>query len=378
VSAGALTAGPSWEDGAQRRVSLVCDSENWGGAEVYLTHLSRRAGGLGWTASLVCAGPLAGRFTPLLPPDRLAVVPLARHTGAAPAVRAALAAQRPDVVLVNLVDPGSNAAAVAAALEVAPTVGVLHLPGEVGAGESRAHLAGLYGAMAAVLTPAAGARDQLVDELGVPPERVHVVPNGVDVPADPAGPAGNPVPRVGGLGRLTAQKGFDVLLDAVRQLADAGVALEVVVGGEGRDGERLRARADGLPVTFCGFVDDVRGFLAGLDVFCLSSRREALPLVLLEAMAEGLPCVATDVGDVAVAVGADAVVVPPGDAGRLAAALTGLLGDPSARADLGRRARARAAAAFDAGLMARRTFAVLGRAAGVPPTGPGNGPGDES
>jgi glycosyltransferase involved in cell wall biosynthesis len=232
--------------------------------------------------------------------------------------------------------------------------------------------------MAAVLTPAAGARDQLVDELGVPPERVHVVPNGVNVPADPAGPAGNPLPRVGGLGRLTAQKGFDVLLDAVRQLADAGVALEVVVGGEGRDGERLRARADGLPVTFCGFVDDVRGFLAGLDVFCLSSRREAMPLVLLEAMAEELPCVATDVGDVAVAVGADAVVVPPGDAGRLAAALTGLLGDPSARADLGRRARARAAAAFDAGLMAHRTFAVLGRAAGVPPTGPGNGPGVES
>jgi len=44
-----------------RRLSLVCDSENWGGAEVYLTHLLRRVGGLGWTASLVCAGPLAGR-----------------------------------------------------------------------------------------------------------------------------------------------------------------------------------------------------------------------------------------------------------------------------------------------------------------------------
>ena len=358
-----------------RRLSLVCDSENWGGAEVYLTHLLRRVGGLGWTASLVCAGPLAGRFAPLLPPDRLATVPLARHTGAAPAVRAALAAQRPDVVLVNLVDPGSNAAAVAAALEVAPTVGVLHLPGDA---DERAHLVELYGAMAAVVTPAAGGRDQLVGELGVPPERVHVVPNGVDVPADPAGPAGGPVPRVGGLGRLTAQKGFDVLLDAVRSLAEAGVALEVVVGGEGRDGEQLRARAAGLPVTFSGFVDDVRGFLAGLDVFCLSSRREALPLVLLEAMAEGLPCVATDVGDVAVAVGADAVVVPPGDAGALAAALAGLLADPARRADLGRRARARAAAAFDADLMARRTSAVLALAAGVPPTGPGKGQGRES
>jgi glycosyltransferase involved in cell wall biosynthesis len=360
------------------RVSLVCDSDAWGGAEVYLTHLLRRAGGLGWTASLVCADPLAGRFASVVPPDRVVVVPLARHSGAAPAVRAALATQRPDVVLVNLVDPGSNAAAVAAALEVAPTAGVLHLAGDTGTGERRARLATLYGAMAAVLTPAAGARAQLQADLGLPDGRVHVVPNGVDVPADPAGPAGNRVPRVGALGRLTAQKGFDVLLDAVRSLTGSGVPVEVVIGGEGRDGDRLRAAAAGLPVTFCGFVDDVRGFLAGLDVFCLSSRREALPLVLLEAMAEGLPCVATDVGDVAVAVGADAVVVPPGDAGALAAALAGLLGDPAARAALGRRARARAAAGFDAGLMARRTLDVLARAAGVPATGTGNAQGRDS
>ncbi|TFV58571.1 glycosyltransferase [Geodermatophilus sp. DF01-2] len=344
------------------RVSLVCDSEAWGGAEVYLTSLLRRAGGLGWTASLVCAGPLADRFAPVLPPDRTAAVPLARHTAAAPAVRAALAAQRPDVVLVNLVDPGSNAAAVAAALEVAPTVGVLHLAGDTGAGERRAHLADLYGAMAAVLTPASEARAQVLADYRLPAGRVHVVPNGVDVPVDPAGPAGRAVPRIGALGRLTEQKGFDVLVDAVALLADRGVPVEVVVGGEGRDGERLRAAAAGLPVAFRGFVGDVRGFLAGLDVFCLSSRREALPLVLLEAMAEGLPCVATDVGDVAAAAGEDVLVVPTEDPERLADALGTLLADPDLRADLGRRARARAAAKFDAALMARRTFALLARA----------------
>ena len=352
------------------RVSLVCDSENWGGAEVYLTHLLRRAGDQGWTASLVCAGPLAARFGPLLPPDRIAVVPLARHSAAAPAVRAALAAQRPDAVLVNLVDPGSNAAAVAAALEVAPTVGVLHLPGDAGAGEERAHLAGIYGAMAAVLTPAAGARDQLVADLRVPADRVHVVPNGVDVPADPSGPAGNAVPRVGALGRLTAQKGFDVLLDAVRALTDGGVPVEVVVGGEGRDGEQLRARAAGLPVTFRGFVDDVRGFLAGLDVFCLSSRHEALPLVLLEAMSEGLPCVATDVGDVRAGVGDDVLVVPPEDPRALAAALRRLLEDPALRSDLGARARRRAERSFDADLTADRVFAVLDGVRHGPATSP--------
>jgi glycosyltransferase involved in cell wall biosynthesis len=169
------------------------------------------------------------------------------------------------------------------------------------------------------------------------------------------------VPRIGGLGRLTDQKGFDVLVEAVRRLTGDGVRLELVVGGTGRDGEQLRRAAAGLPVTFAGFVDRPRAFLADLDVFCLSSRREALPLVLLEAMSEGLPCVATDVGDVRTAVGDAAVVVPPGDPGALAAALRPLVEDRALGRDLGVRARRRAERAFDAELMADRTYAELER-----------------
>jgi glycosyltransferase involved in cell wall biosynthesis len=345
-----------------RRVTLVADSDAWGGAEVYLTHLFRRAGDNGWTGSLVAAEPVAGRFAALAGPGQLTAVPLARHRDQAPELRSAVAAQRPDVVLVNLVDPGSNAAAVTAALDVAPTVGVLHLPGEIGSAQARRRLTGLYRRLAAVLTPSEGGRRQLLADLGVSASRVHVVPNGVDVPAVPSGPAGRPVPRVGALGRLTAQKGFDVLIDAVRSLTAGGTAVEVVIGGAGRDEARLRRSAAGLPVTLGGFVDDVGGFLAGLDLFCLPSRHEALPLVLLEAMAAGLPCVATDVGDVAAAVGEDAVLVPAGNAAALAAALTGLLADRDRRLDLGSRARHRAVREMDAGLMARRTFALLDRA----------------
>lgn len=350
--------------GGGRRVTAVSDSDAWGGAEVYLTHLLRRAGDLGWTAGLVAAEPVAARFADLVPSGRHVVVPLARHTAAAPGLRSVLAAQHPDAVLVNLVDPGSNAAAVAAALDVAPTVGVLHLDGDTGRGGRRRELAALYQRMAAVLTPAARVREQLLADYALPPGRVHVVPNGVDVPVDPRGPAGNAVPRVGGLGRLTGQKGFDVLIDAVRLLVGRGVVLEVVVGGAGRDGGRLRAAAAGLPVRFCGQVTDVRGFLAGLDLFCLSSRQEALPLVLLEAMAEGLPCVGTDVGDVRAAVGDGAAVVPPGDATALAAALEGLLRDPLRRQGLAAQARRIAVRAFGADRMARTTFAHLAAAAG--------------
>ncbi|WNV73723.1 glycosyltransferase family 4 protein [Geodermatophilus sp. DSM 44513] len=356
-------------------MTFVADSDAWGGAEVHLTHHLRRAAGLGWTASLVAAEPVAARLAPVVPPaGGLAVVPVARHAAGAPAVRAALAASRPDVVAVNLVDPASNAAVVEAALAVAPAVGTLHLGGDTG----RPGLAALYTRLAAVLTPSSDIAARVSADLGLPAGQVRVVPNGVDVPSDPAGPAGHRVPRVGALGRLTAQKGFDVLLEAVGRLVAAGTPLALVVGGEGRDGAALRAAAAGLPVTFTGFVEDVRGFLAALDVFVVSSRVEAGPLVLLEAMAEGLPCVSTDVGDVAVRLGGDVVVVPTEDAGALAAALGGLLADPARRADLARRARARAVADLDADLMVRRTFAVLARAAGVPAGGAGKGPGRDS
>ena len=336
------------------RVSFVSDSDAWGGAEVWLSHHLRRAAGCGVTASLVCAEPVAAGFAGFA--VERAVVALTRHTAAAPATRDALASQRPDVVVVNLVDPASNTAAVAAALDVAPAVGVLHLVGDTRAGEERAALAALYRRLAGVLSPSTQGREQLLADLGLHPARVHVVPNGVDVPPDPAGPAGNVVPRVGALGRLTAQKGFDVLLTALRRL---DVPFEAVVGGAGRDGDALRAAAEGLPVGFPGWITDVRGFLAGLDVFVLSSRVEALPLVLLEAMAEGLPCVSTDVGEVRRAVGDGAVVVPVEDPGALAAALRNLLADPAGRAELGTRARARAVRDLDAGLMAARTYRVL-------------------
>lgn len=357
-----------------RRVTFVSDSDAWGGAEVYLTHLVTRAGDLGWDASLVCAEPVAAHFARALPGMPLRVVPLARYSLRAPVVEAVLRSRPPDVVAVNLVDPGSNSAVLAAALAVAPTTATLHLAGDTSP-EERQGLGRLFRRLGAVLTPSADGARMVITDLGVPPETVHVVPNGVPVPADPAGPAGRPLPRVGALGRLTAQKGFDVLLGASEVLLADGVAFDVVIGGEGRDRAQLTARAAGLPVLFQGFVTDSRRFLSQLDVFCLSSRREALPLALLEAMGEGLPCVATDVGAVRAAVGSAAVVVPPDDPVALAGALRPLLLDPGRRERLGRAARRCAVDRLDAGLMARRTFAVLDRVAGGGPGAAGRTPG---
>jgi glycosyltransferase involved in cell wall biosynthesis len=196
-------------------------------------------------------------------------------------------------------------------------------------------------------------------------ERLTHVLNGVD-PVEPVARPGGPVPVVAALGRLTAQKGFDVLLDAVGLLQEHGVRLEVLLGGEGRDRVHLERRAAGLPVRFTGFEPEPRRLFAQADAFVLPSRVEALPLVLVEAVSAGLPAVATDVGDVREALGDVVELVPADDAGRLAAALGALLlADPAARE---RRSRAGITAARDrltAQRMAQQAWAAFLPAAGL-------------
>jgi glycosyltransferase involved in cell wall biosynthesis len=341
------------------RVSFVADTENWGGAEVWLVHHLRRAEEHGVEASVVCAEQVAGRFGGCVPPERLAVVPLVRHATTAPYTEAALGTLSPDLVHVNLVDPASNSATLAAALTTAPTTATLHLPGHIPGGAAGACLADLYRALAVLLTPSDEGAAQVRSRLAEPVGGVVVACNGVAIPGKPHGPAGSHPPRVGVHARLTRQKGIDVLLEALRRVVDAGGDLSVSVAGTGGDEAKLQAAGAGLPVQFIGWVADPRSFLSSLDVFCLPSRAEALPLALLEAMAEGLPCVATDVGDIRRRVRDAVVVVPPEDPDALAAALLDMLNAPSRRAALGARARALAERCFDASDMASFTYRTL-------------------
>ncbi|GAA3722073.1 glycosyltransferase family 4 protein [Spinactinospora alkalitolerans] len=337
---------------------FVVDSDAFGGAEVHTSHLLRRLPP-GIRRGLVVSEPVAPAFRSVPHVAERVAVPLARHRDSAPEVAAALARLEPDVVHVNLVDPASNAACLAAALDTAPTVATLHLTGHPGPDPSG--LSALYGGLDRAVAPSAPIAAQLC-ELGVRPERVVRVRNGVDLPAEAARPPGRTPLLIGAVGRLTEQKGFDVLLGAVRRLVRGGRPLAVVVAGEGRDRARLERQAPGLPVTFIGHCADVPALLRRLDVFCLPSRREALSLALLEAMAHGLPCVTTAVGDVGPEVGEDALVVEPEDEVGLAAALDRLLGDPALRRALGERARRRALASFSAQRMADDYAGVIASA----------------
>jgi glycosyltransferase involved in cell wall biosynthesis len=156
--------------------------------------------------------------------------------------------------------------------------------------------------------------------------------------------AGRPV--VLAVGRLAAQKGFGTLLDAAASWRDMDPPPLLLIAGDGPLSGELRATAASLGVDaeFLGYRDDIPALLAAATMFVLPSLWEGQPLVLQEALRAGVPVVATRAGGIPDLTGDDAaVLVPPGDAARLAAAVRTVLGDPALAARLRAAARERGA-----------------------------------
>lgn len=151
---------------------------------------------------------------------------------------------------------------------------------------------------------------------------------------------------VGAAGRLSPEKGFEVLVDAVRLAREQDeLNFGVVLFGDGPLKADLQKRIDnagiGSHFVLAGFTDELDRFMPHFDLFVQSSHTEGLPNVLLEAAAAGVPVVATDVGGTREVVvdGETGLVVPPADAPALAQAVTSLLQNPKLRQAMGERAK---------------------------------------
>jgi glycosyltransferase involved in cell wall biosynthesis len=178
-------------------------------------------------------------------------------------------------------------------------------------------------------------------------------------------------PLVVAVGRLHPQKGYDVLLDAARSWTGDGGPV-VVVAGDGPLQAQLQDRitAERLPVVLLGRRDDVADLLAAADLCVLPSRWEARSLTAQEALRAGTPLVATRTGGLPGLLGDAAELVPVGDAAALAAAVTGVLGDPDRGRALAEAGRRQAGTWPDEAATARTLVAVyrelLGPPDGVP------------
>lgn len=211
---------------------------------------------------------------------------------------------------------------------------------------------------------------------GVAPDRITIIPSGVDCRrfAPPSleqrasarselGLGADEI-AIGAVGGLELRKGHRHLLDALVQLRDAFPAIKCFIAGGGSQREALeeqsrRLRLGGV-VRLIGSVADSRALLLAIDIYVQPSIKEGLGVALLEAMACGLPAIASRAGGMAEVIEdrQSGMLVRAADSGALAQALRELLDSPDTRTAIGIAARRRAVTNFSMEAMARRTLAL--------------------
>lgn len=192
-----------------------------------------------------------------------------------------------------------------------------------------------------------------VRTIGIPADRIVVVPNGVNVNAltydrDTArrelgiGPA---AVTIGTIGRLEPEKDQATLLEVIRRIRARHVGAQLIIAGDGSCAQALQTAASSLGVAdatlFLGYRRDIARILAAIDVFVLPSIREGLPIALIEAMAARKPVVASAIGSVGDLVrdGENGLLAPAGDARAFSDAVHRLLESSALRTKLGQAAR---------------------------------------
>ncbi len=341
------------------RVHFLASTLARGGAETMAVALGDRLAGRGhdvrWTL-LREPGVLGANLDPRLD-LRSGLAPGKRPWSGVPALRARLAGADALYALDH-----QNAAVLAAV--AAPLAGVkrrtvaIHTTGRWGGRPSldRPFRTALRAYHAVLALSSAHAR-YLIEREGVAAAKVRVVPNGIDLdrfrdpPCPEAARAALDLPPgaavLGSVAMLRPEKNLESLLDAAARLRAAGRAVIVVLVGEGPEREALERRAarDDLAgaVRFLGLRDDVPALLPAFDLFVLPSHPavETQPVAALEAMAAGVPVVATRVGDLEALLegGGAGALVPPGDPAALTEALAALLDSEGRRAALRERGR---------------------------------------
>jgi glycosyltransferase involved in cell wall biosynthesis len=225
------------------------------------------------------------------------------------------------------------------------------------------------------------ARTELLRHNAIPADKVTVIWNGIDLSpyrvaqsTDIRAELGvrGDRPLIGTVGRLSEEKDHETLLRAFQAALESGLAAELVIAGGGSMEERLKELARALSIEsevhFLGFRKDVAAVLRGCDLYVQSSRMEGVSLTVIEAMAAGLPVVATRVGGNPEVVqdGITGMLVPAAEPAALAAAIVAIAGDRQTAKRMGEAGRQRAYDIFSLDVMADAYLHLYERLLGKP------------
>lgn len=326
------------------RIAWVDNAVAWGGVEVHLAMLARKASEAGHEGFVFCDRALAERYAQALDGSGVQLVPGPWNRILSPASLLGMAAHlrriRPDVVHSHLYWATRIAAPAACLARVPRMVETIHLEESWRSGWRRI-LSLVDGVLARLLVDrhiavsVAVARSAQAAR-GLPAHRLTAISNAV--PPEFARVADRRPGALAFLGRLEHQKGLDVLVEALGILHRRGVPFDLRIGGEGSLRQVLEAqvRDQGLQeqVRFVGRVDDRAGFLGDRSVLVLPSRYEGFPMVLLEAAWHEQCVVASEVSGIPELVrdGETGLLCRPEDPTSLADALQRAMEDRDLRA----------------------------------------------
>ena len=357
------------------RLLLVVDSLEVGGAERHVVDLAVALRRRGYEVAVACS--VAGELSGVLRDTGIPVYPLLRQlikrrlsAGYAWRLRRLLRRGRLDLVHAH-VYASTVAAAIATLGTGVPLVITEHTEASWQGLRARWVSRWIYRLARQIIAVSTPIERRLVERDGVPQDLITVIPNAVvsasEAPPDasPALPAGlREHPLVGVVARLQPEKGVADFLRAAARVSPSFREAQFVIVGDGPLQRELTTLAEDLGlksrVHFLGFRPDASALMRSLDVLVLPSLDEGSPLVTLEALAAGVPIVASAVGGIPDQIrhGREGLLVPPGDTDAMAEALLELLRDPARTRRLGEAGRRRATSEFSHATMVGRIEAV--------------------
>ncbi len=365
------------------RLLLVVDSLEVGGAERLVADLAVALRRKGYDVTVACS--VAGDLSGLLGKAGVPVRPLLdrlvkRRLSPVYAWRLRRVLRRERFDLVHAHVYASTAAAAIATLGTdVPLVITEHTEASWQDWRARRVSRWVYRRAKHIIAVSTPIRRRLIERDGVSPDLITIIPNAV-VPAQEGYPDATPGlptglrerPLVGVVARLQPEKGVANFLKAAARVAPLFPEAHFVIAGDGPLRQELAALAEELGLRdrahFLGFWPDAAALMRSVDVLVVPSLTEGSPLVTLEAMAAGVPVVASAVGGIPDQVRHDkeGLLVPPDDAGALSEALLDLLRDPARAHRLGEAGRRRATSEFSHANMVRRIEDVYRAVLGWP------------